>query len=189
MSEPHAETTGATAKRWGYLAEFDSVGALLAAVEKVRDAGFVKFDAFAPFPIHGLDESMGIRTSRLPLVVLGGGITGACAGLALQWWTNAFDYRYIISGKPFFGLPVAIPITFELTILLAAIGGFVGLMVANRLPELYHPVFQSARFRARATTDGFFISVQADDPRFDPAGTRSFLVDAGARRVEELEEE
>ena len=176
-------------KTYGLIAEFDSPAAILAAAEKIRDAGYQRWDVFTPFPIHGLDESMGIRTSRLPLVVLGGGITGACAGLALQWWMNAFDYRYIISGKPFFGLPVAIPITFELTILLAAIGAFVGLMIANRLPELYHPVFQSARFRARATTDGFFISVQADDPRFDPAGTRSFLVDAGARRVEELEEE
>ncbi len=189
MSEPRAATTGATAKRWGYLAEFDSVDALLAAVGKVRDAGFVKFDAYAPFPVHGLDEGMGIKTSRLPLVVLGGGITGACAGLMLQWWMNAFDYRYVISGKPFFGLPVAIPITFELTILLAAIGAFVGLMVANRLPELYHPVFQSARFRARATTDGFFVAVQADDLKFDPVATRAFLEGAGARQVEELEEE
>ncbi len=189
MSEPRAGAAAAGPMRWGYLAEFDSVGALLAAVEKVRDAGFVKFDAFAPFPIHGLDESMGIRTSRLPLVVLAGGIAGAAAALFMQWWMNAFDYRYIISGKPFFGLPVAIPITFELTILLAAIGGFVGLIVANRLPELYHPVFESARFRARATTDGFFIAVQADDPRFDPAGTRSLLEGAGARQVEELEDE
>ncbi len=189
MSEPHAGTAAGGPRRWGYLAEFDSVGALLAAVEKVRDAGFVKFDAFAPFPIHGLDESMGIRTSRLPLVVLGGGITGAAAALLMQWWMNAFDYRYIISGKPFFGLPVAIPITFEFTILLAAVGGFLGLWIANRLPELYHPVFQSARFRSRATTDGFFITVQADDLKFDLAGTRTFLETLGARQVEELEEE
>ncbi len=182
-------STGGGAPRWGYLAEFDSVDALLAACEKVRDAGFVKFDAFAPFPIHGLDEAMGIRTSRLPAVVLGGGVTGAGAALLLQWWTNAVDYPYRISGKPFFGLPVAIPITFELTILLAAVGGFVGLMIANRLPQLYHPVFESARFRARATTDRFYVAVRADDPRFDPDGTRSFLEAAGARSVERLEEE
>ena len=189
MSEPRAVAASAGPRRWGYLAEFESVDALLAAVEKVRDAGFVKFDAYAPFPVHGLDESMGIRTSRLPLVVLGGGIAGAAAALLMQWWMNAFDYRYIISGKPFFGLPVAIPITFELTILLAAVGGFLGLWVSNRLPELYHPVFESARFRARATTDSFFVAVQADDPKFDPAGTRSLLEGAGARRVEEVEDE
>jgi hypothetical protein len=189
MNEPSAGTVVAAPRRWGYLAEFDSVDALLVAVEKVRSAGFVKFDAFSPFPIHGLDEAMGIRTSRLPLVVLGGGVTGAAAGLLLQWWTNAFDYPYRISGKPFFGLPVAIPITFELTILLAAIGGFLGLWAANKLPELYHPVATNARFRAHATTDGFFIAVQADDPIFDPARTRLVLVDAGARRVDELEDE
>ena len=182
-------SAGGGAPRWGYLAEFDSVDALLAAVERVRDAGFVNFDAFAPFPIHGLDEAMGIRTSRLPAVVLGGGVAGAGAALLLQWWTNGFDYRFIISGKPFFGLPVAIPITFELTNLLASICGFLGLWVANRLPELYHPVFESARFRARATTDAFFVAVRADDPRFDPDGTRSFLEAAGARSVERLEEE
>ena len=189
MSEPRAVAASAGPRRWGYLAEFESVDALLAAVEKVRDAGFVKFDAYAPFPVHGLDESMGIRTSRLPLVVLGGGIAGAAAALLMQWWMNAFDYRYIISGKPFFGLPVAIPITFELTILLAAVGGFLGLWVANRLPELYHPVFESARFRARATTDSFFVAVRADDPRFDAEGTRAFLAAAGASIIERLEEE
>ena len=189
MSKPRAVAAPAPPRRWGYLAEFDSVDALLTAVEKVRDAGFVKFDAYAPFPVHGLDESMGIRTSRLPLVVLGGAVAGAAAALLMQWWMNAFDYRYIISGKPFFGLPVAIPITFELTILLAAVGGFLGLWVANRLPELYHPVFESARFRARATTDSFFVAVQADDPKFDQVGTRSLLEGAGARHVEEVEGE
>ena len=189
MSEARTSAAAATRTRWGYLAEFESVDALLEATEKVRDAGFTRFDAFAPFPIHGLDESMGIRTSRLPRIVLGGGVTGACAGLLLQWWTNAFDYRYLIGGKPFFGLPVAIPITFELTVLLAAIGAFIGLLVANRLPELYHPVFPNAAFRARATTDGFFVAVEARDPRFDVVGTRSFLESLGAVQVDELEDE
>ena len=189
MSQPSAGAAVVTPGRWGYLAEFASVDALLAAVERVRDAGFVNFDAFAPFPIHGLDEAMGVPAGRLPLVVLGGGVTGAAAALLMQWWMNGWDYRYIISGKPFFGLPAAIPITFELTILLAAIGGFVGLWVANRLPEFYHPVVTSARFRARGTTDRFFILVQADDPKFDPAATRSFLADIGALHVDELEDE
>ena len=189
MSDSKSGAALVARRQWGYLAEFDSVDTLLAAVGKVREAGFVRFDAFSPFPIHGLDEAMGIRTSRLPLVVLGGGITGACAGLLLQWWTNGFDYRYLVSGKPFFGLPVAIPVTFELTVLLSAVGAFVGLMVANRLPELYHPVFANAAFRARATTDGFFVAVEAGDPRFDATGTRSFLEGLGAVRVDELGDE
>ncbi len=187
MSQANVPVPGVSPNRWGLLAEFESVDALLAAAERVRDAGFTRFDAFAPFPIHGLDEAMGIRTSRLPLVVLGGGVAGACAGLLLQWWTNAVDYKYLIGGKPLFGLPVAIPVTFELTVLLSAIGAFVGLMAANRLPELYHPVFPNANFR-RASTDGLFLAIEAADPRFEAAATRSLLEDLGARQVEDLED-
>ena len=189
MSYAKAGAAVATRTRWGYLAEFDSVEALLGAVEKVRDAGFVRFDAFAPFPVHGLDEGMGIRMTRLPWLVAGGGATGAVAALLLQWFTNGFDYPYLIGGKPLFGLPAAIPITFELTVLLASIGAVVGLLVANRLPELYHPVFPNAAFRARATTDRFFVAIEAGDPSFDVAGTRSFLEGLGALRVDDLEDE
>jgi hypothetical protein len=182
-----ARANAAPAGPWGYLAEFDSVEALIAATEKVRDAGFVRFDAFAPFPVHGLDEAMGLRTSRIPLLVLLGGIAGGSAALLMQWWMNAYDYPYIISGKPLFGLPVAIPITFELTVLFAAVAGFLGVWAGNRLPELYHPLFSDPRFHARATTDRFYVAVQADDPRFDPIGTRQFLEAAGALRVETVE--
>jgi hypothetical protein len=187
MSEPTAATAARAPRTWGLLAEFDTVGALLAALEKVRDAGYVAFDAYAPFPIHGLDESMGIRMSRLPWLVAAGGATGAAAGLLLQWWTNGFDYKYLVSGKPFFGLPAAIPITFELTVLLASLGAFIGLLVANRFPELYHPVLPARGF-ARATTDGFFISVEARDPAFDAVGTREFLEKLGAKQVEKVED-
>jgi len=187
MSEPTAATVARAPRTWGLLAEFDTVDALLAALEKVRTAGYVAFDAFAPFPIHGLDESMGIRMSRLPWLVAAGGATGAAAGLLLQWWTNGFDYKYLVSGKPFFGLPAAIPITFELTVLLASIGAFVGLLAANRFPQLHHPLFPARGF-ARATTDGFFIAIEASDPAFDPARTREFLEGLGARQVEKVED-
>jgi hypothetical protein len=187
MSEPRAPAAARTPQNWGLLAEFEAVDTFLAAVDQVRSAGYVAFDAFAPFPIHGLDESMGIRMSRLPWLVAGGGATGAAAGLLLQWWTNGFDYRYLISGKPFFGLPAAIPITFELTVLLAAIGAFVGLMVANRFPELHHPVLPVKGF-AKATTDGFFVAIEASDPAFDTVGTREFLEKLGARHVEKVED-
>ena len=184
----HAVTASHPPKPWGLLAEFDSVDALLAALEKVREAGFQRFDTFAPFPIHGLDESMGIRMSRLPWLVAGGGATGAATALLLQWFTNGFDYPYLISGKPLFGLPAAIPITFELTVLFASIGAFIGLMAANRLPQLYHPVFPSERFRRRATTDGFYVAIESSDPAYDPERTRAFLEGLGARHVEGLEE-
>jgi hypothetical protein len=187
MSEPRAEAAASAPRPWGLLAEFGTVDALLTAVDRVRSAGYVAFDAFAPFPIHGLDESMGIRMSRLPWLVAAGGATGAAAGLLLQWWTNGFDYRYLISGKPFFGLPATIPITFELTVLLASIGAFVGLWAANRFPELHHPVLPARGF-ARATTDGFFIAIEARDPAFEPAATREFLESLGAKQVEEVED-
>ncbi len=173
---------------WGLLAEFDSVHALLEAIEKVRAAGYTRFDAFAPFPIHGLDESMGIRMSRLPWLVAGAGATGTTAALLLQWWTNGFDYPLLISDKPLFGIPAAIPITFELTVLFASIAAFVGLLAANRFPQLYHPVFPSRRFREHATTDGFYIAIETSDQKYHPIETRALLERLGAQHLEELED-
>lgn len=171
---------------YGLLAEFDTVKALLPAVTAVRKKGFVKFDVHTPIPIHGLDEAMGIRPSRLPWLVLAGGVAGAVGGLLLEWWTNAVAYPFHISGKPFFGLPAAIPVTFELTILLAAIGAVAGLFVANGWPRWHHPLFTVNRFR-RATDDRFFVCVEAADPRFHLEGTRELLYSLGALVVEEVQ--
>jgi hypothetical protein len=187
MSEPTAVTAPRVPKAWGLLAEFDTVDALLTALEKVRTAGFVKFDAFAPFPVHGLDESMGIRMSKLPWVVAGLGAVGAASALLLQWYTNGFDYKFMISAKPFFGLPSVIPITFELTVLIASVGAFIALLASNRFPELYHPLLPTKSF-ARATTDGFFIAIEAGDPVYDAVKTREFLQGLGAKQVEEVED-
>ncbi|MEW6337972.1 MAG: DUF3341 domain-containing protein [Acidobacteriota bacterium] len=187
MSEPRLSVVAEGPKLYGLLAEFDSVGKLLAAAERVREAGFTRFDAHSPIPVHGLDEAMGIRPSRLPLLVLGGGASGLGAGLLLQWWTNAVDYPFMISGKPLFGLPAAIPVTFELTILLSALGVVGGLVVANGWPQFHHPLFASERFR-RATTDRFFVSVEAADPRFELETVRGLLESAGASHVEEVED-
>jgi ABC-type Fe3+ transport system permease subunit len=180
--------SAATDRRvWGVLAEFATVEELLAAAEGVRDAGYRRFDAHSPIPVHGIDEAMGIRAARVPLFALGGGITGCAAGLALQWFTNAFDYPLKVSGKPLFALPPAIPVVFELTILLGALGAVVAMLVGNGLPQLYHPLFGSARFR-RATTDRFFLSIEASDPRFEPVRTRELLASLGSLHVEEVEE-
>jgi hypothetical protein len=185
MSDAARATEGG-GRVWGLLAEYESVGALIAAATEVRRAGFTRFDAHAPVPVHGIDEAMEISMSKLPWVVAGGGLTGATAALLMQWWMNAHDYPFRISGKPLFGLPAAIPITFELTVLLGAIGAIVGLIAVTGLPRLHHPLFSSARFR-RATSDRFFISIEAADPRFERA--RAVLAEAGAVHVEEILED
>lgn len=172
---------------FGYLAEFETVNALVDACEQVRDAGYSRWDAHTPFPVHGLDGAMGLRTTKLPWAVFFAGATGACLGLLMQWWMNAVDYPLNISGKPLFSIPANIPITFEVTVLFSAITAFVGMLAFNGLPRLHHPVFQSERFR-RVTCDRFFISIEARDPEFRAHETRDFLASLGAAQVESLEE-
>lgn len=171
----------------GYLAEFHTPGAILHAAQQVRDAGYTRWDVHTPFPVHGMDRAMGLKRTRLPWIVFVCGATGAGGALLMQWWMNAVDYPFRISGKPFFSLPANIPIMFELTVLLAAFGAFFGMLALNGLPRLYHAVFLSRRFR-RVTTDRFFISIECDDPQFDPQRTRTFLESLGASAVEPLEE-
>jgi hypothetical protein len=178
---------GESPRLWGVLAEFTSVDDLLRAAEQVRDAGFSRWDTHTPFPVHGLNDAMGIRTTRLPLFVLGGGLTGGALAILMQWWMNAVDYKYLISGKPYFGLPANIPIMFELTVLFAAFGAFFGMLAFNLLPEYHCPLFRSERF-ARATQDRFFLSIEARDPRFDPAKVQEFLECLGSTHVEKVEE-
>lgn len=172
---------------YGYLVEFDNPGHLLDAAEIVRDAGFTRWDCHTPFPVHGLDDAMGVRGTRLPWLVLGGGLTGLALALLLQWWMNAVDYPFMISGKPFFGLPAATPIAFELTVLLSALTTFFGMWALNGLPRHHHPLFNSARF-ARATADRFFISLEASDPEFHPERTRTFAESLGGLAVEAVED-
>ena len=172
---------------WGYLAEFATVEDLLKAAEQVRDAGFQRWDAHAPFPVHGLNDAMGIKPTKLPLFVLAGGITGGGLSLLMQWWMNAVDYKYLISGKPYFSLPANIPIFFELTILFSALGAFLGMLAFNLLPEYHHPLFNSDRFR-RATQDRFFISIEARDPKFHDGRMQDFLECLGSTHVERVED-
>lgn len=172
---------------WGYLVEFETPEALLNAAEKVRDAGYTRWDAHTPFPMHGLNDAMGLRPTKLPWLVFGAGLTGALTGLVLQGYTNAFDYKFLISGKPYFSLPANIPVVFELTILFAALTAFVGMIVLNGLPEWYHALFSRRRFR-RVTADRFFISVEARDPKFDARQTRAFLESLGGSAPEEVED-
>ena len=171
---------------WGLLAEFATANDLLRAAGEVRDSGLSRWDAHTPFPVHGLDQQMGIRSTRIPWIVFGAGTTGCLGGTLMAWWMNAVDYPLIISGKPFFSLPANVPVIFELTILFSAVTAFVAMLVANGLPRLHHPLFADPGFR-RATNDRFFISVEAADPAFDVEKTEQLLRAAGATRVQWIE--
>lgn len=175
-----------SAPMWGLLAEYATVEQVLAAAGRVREAGYRQFDVHSPIPIHGLDEAMGIRPTWIPKAVLAGGAIGTVAGVALQVLTNAFDYPFLVSGKPAFGWPAGIPVAFEVTILLAALGAVGGLVVAVGWPQLYHPLLKVERF-SRVTSDRFFVSIEAADPRFDSAGTRALLEATGAQWVGDVE--
>ena len=171
---------------YGVLAEFATPADLYRACERVRDAGFTKWDAHSPFPVHGLHKAMGLRRSVLPWIVLVMALTGAAAGFGLQWWVHTSAYPLVISGKPFFTWPAFIPITFEVSVLFGALGAVFGMFGLNRLPMHHHPLFQSKVFE-RASDDAFFISIESWDPRFDPAATRTLLESLGPRSVELLE--
>jgi hypothetical protein len=175
------------AKLYGLMAEFDSASKLMKAVAKCRDEGFKNWDVHTPFPVHGMDDAMGIRGTRLPFLVLAGGFTGLGLATLMQWWMNAVDYKFIISGKPLFGIPANVPIMFELTVLLAAFAAFFGMWILNGLPRWYHPLFTSRRFR-RASQDRYFIVVEAKDPKFNREKTRDFLAALGGLDVEEVNE-
>lgn len=158
----------------GLIAEFDDVDSVSAAARMVREEGYERFDVYSPFPIHGIEREMGLRPTKLPWLVLVCGLTGTSLALFFQWWTNAVDYPFKISGKPLFGIPANIPITFEFTVLLSAFAAFFGMLVLNRLPELHRPVFESTRF-CRASDDRFFLAIEAADPQFDARRTRELL--------------
>lgn len=169
--------------QFGLLAEFENPQILYTACEKVRDAGYKQWDAYTPFPVHGLDKAMGIPASKVPWVALGGALTGMCTAVMLQWYTSAVEYPLVISGKPLFSWPAFVPITFELSILFGAFGAVLGMLAINGLPKPYHPLFSSERF-ARVTDDKFFIAIEVGDEKFDAASTEAFLKEIGAVYVE-----
>ena len=171
----------------GLLAEFETVDDVVVAAGAVRKAGYLRWDIHTPFPIHGIDDVMAIRPTRLPWLVLGGGLFGLIGGMWLQWFCNAHDYAILISGKPFWSLPANIPIIFECTVLCAALTAVFGMFALNRLPMLYNPLFKSERFR-RVTNDRFFIVVDASDEEFDELRTTELLKEFGAVAVERVED-
>lgn len=158
----------------GIMAEFGSPEQILAAAQKSAEAGFTKMDAFTPFPMEELTEALKIRPTKLSLFVLCCGIAGCFTGFALQYFSSVIDYPLNIGGRPLNSWPQWIPITFELTILFAALGTFIGVFFRNGLPRPVHPVFNVDRFDF-ASRDKFFLLVEANDPMFDKEETKKFL--------------
>src|SRR6266540_2113756 len=166
----------------GLIAEFDDPTALVAATERAYRAGYRRMDAYSPFPIEELHEALGARHTRLPLVVLIGGLCGCLGGYGLQYWVSTMAYPINVGGKPFHSWPAFIPVTFECTILVAALSAVLGMLALNGLPQLYHPVFNVTRF-ALASRNRFFLCIEAKDPKFDREGTKQFLDTLHPREV------
>ena len=167
---------------YGLLAEFDDANTLVAAAYRARYEGYRNIDAYSPFPIEELHEALGEHHTRLPLIVLIGGICGCVGGYLLQYWAAGIAYPLNIAGKPFNSWPMFIPVTFECTILAASLAAVLGMLALNGLPMPYHPVFNVPRF-ALASRNRFFLCVEARDPKFDLQATRGFLEGLGAREV------
>jgi mono/diheme cytochrome c family protein len=168
---------------YGVVAEYDTVDEVMAAARKVRDAGYTKWDVHTPFPVHGLDGAMGIRPTILPWLVLGAGLTGLFGATLMQWWMNAVDYRFAISGKPMWSLAANIPVIFESTVLLSALTAVFGTLALNKLPQLYHPLQRLDRF-SRVTDDKFFVVIEAADPNFKEGRTTELLESTGSGAIE-----
>jgi hypothetical protein len=167
---------------YGLMGEFDDPNALVAATYRAHYEGYRRMDAYSPFPIEELHEALGLHHSRLPLIVLIGGVLGCVGGYLLQYWAAEVAYPLNVGGKPLNAWPMFIPVTFETTILAAALSAVLGMLALNGLPMPYHPVFNVPRF-ALASRNRFFLVVEARDARFDMERTREFLHTLGAREV------
>jgi hypothetical protein len=172
---------------YGVMAEFDDPSSLVAAANRAREEGYRQMDAYSPFPIEELHDAMGEHHSRLPLVVLIGGLIGCLGGFALQYWVSAMAYPINVGGKPLNSWPAFIPVTFECTILAAALSAVLGMLALNGLPMPYHPVFNVPRF-ALASRNRFFLVIEAKDVKFELNETRRFLETLGPREVTTVED-
>ncbi|MFQ5961392.1 MAG: DUF3341 domain-containing protein [Candidatus Methylomirabilales bacterium] len=171
---------------YGLMAEFDTPENLLAAARRAYGEGYRQIDAYTPFPIAGLAEAIGFHRTRLPMIVLIGGLIGCVVGFLLQYYVSTWAYPLNVGGRPFNSWPSFLPVTFEMTVLIAALAAVVGMLALNGLPMPYHPVFNVPRFRL-ATRSEFFLCIEATDVKFDLEGTKGFLETLGPRGVYEVE--
>ena len=175
-----------TENLYGLLAEFDGPDELLKAAKDAYAEGYRNMDAYSPMPIHDLSESMGYDKHRIPTIVLICAILGACSGFGLQYWVSVIEYPLNVGGRPLLSWPSFIPVTFELGVLFSAFGALIGMLILNGLPRPYHPVFNVPNFE-RASGDGFFLCIEAEDPKFDISETRAFLESLKAKKVDDVE--
>jgi hypothetical protein len=194
MSEPHANEEQASPEALTrptlYLAEYESPGALAKAASKVRDAGYTKWDCHTPYPVHGLDEAMGLQPTKIGYISFIAGMCGLLGAILLIHYCNDLDYPIIIGGKPASLRSIAsmIPIMFECTVLLTGFGTLFGMLHLNKLPRHNHPIFESERF-VGATDDKFYISIEVEDAKFDREKTRVLLDSTHPSYIELVEEE
>ena len=175
-------------KPYGIIAEFETPAAILAAAEKVRDAGYRKWDVFTPFPIHGIDKVMGLKNSLAGWFALAMGGGAFVSVMGLLWYTNAFDYPLIVGGKPMFSIPMSFVPSYIMTILGGAVGALVGMLALNQLPRWHHPLFNSSRF-ALVSRDRFMLVIGANDEHFSAVETRALLESIGGTHIELVEED
>jgi hypothetical protein len=171
---------------YGLMAEFEDPNQLVAAAHRAREAGYRRIDAYSPLPIEELHEAIGFHDSKLPLIVLIGGIIGCVAGYLLQYWVSTTAYPLNVGGKPLNSWPAFIPITFEMTVLCAAFAAVLGMLGLNGLPQPYHPLFNIKSFAEHASRDRFFIAIEYVDPKFNLDETRKFLESLGPKEVIEV---
>lgn len=171
---------------YGVIAEFESPNDLVHAARRVYEAGYRRINGYSPYPIEELAEAIGFTHTRLPLIVFLGGLIGGLGGFFMQYWMAVIDYPLNVGGKPYNSWPAFIPITFEMTVLCAAFAAVLGMLVLNKLPQPYHPVFNVPNF-ALATRDRFFLAVEANDPKFEHDKVIALLKSLGATEVSDVE--
>jgi hypothetical protein len=172
---------------YGIIAQFDTPADAIAAATKVRDSGFRKWDVYTPYPVHGMDRAMGVKSSKVGWFAFLGGVIGYTSGMIMIWWMNTYDYPILIGGKPMFSPYSAFPPSYELTILLGSFGSLLGMLFLNRLPRLHHPLLKHRRF-AQATHDKFFLVIETADPKYSETETRKLLESAGSKHIEMVED-
>jgi hypothetical protein len=170
---------------FGLMAEFDGPDSLLVAARRAHESGYTKLDAYTPFPVEGLSEAIGFHRTWVPAIVFLCGLLGALTAYLMQYYAAVISYPVNIAGRPLHSWPMFMPITFELTVLFGGLSAALGMLVLNGLPMPYHPLFNVPRFSA-VTTDGFFLCIEAEDPKFDREATERFLRELRPKEISEV---
>lgn len=187
-SEKKSSSAPRGSQTFAVLAEYTDQDQLISASKVVRDKGFSRWDTFSPYPVHGIDPAMGIKRTRMPWIVFCAALTGLATAITMQWWMNAHDYKWLVSGKPYWSIAANVPIMFELTVLFSALTTFFSMLLLNGLPHFSSPLDRVKRF-ARATDDRFFVVIEAADPKYDEADVKKMLEGTGAAAVELVPED